>query len=596
MITAATDRLQRTAFLCAALGAFAFVVLRAFLVPVTHDEAMTFFLFVETKDFLPFHGGWDAGNHVLCTGLGWLAWKLAGFQLWALRLPSVLAFLLYAAYAWRWGLKLRTPLVRWCLWAALLGMPFLLDFFSLFRGYGLSMAFWSMALYELNAWLEKRGTRTLMRTLTASACATFSGFSLLTLWAAVLAVLFLSLWTRPATGKRRAMHTTLWLFLGLAPWAFAAAWLQELAAHGSLYYGLRTGVFGGTVPSLLKAMFGETSSWARWPVLLALLAGTWAAGRAWRRKPLDLAAWALVLSAGLLWMDMLGREVLFAWKGTLFPEDRTALQWVLPFLLLAAFALDRWCARQANAKWLALLLLALPVRTLATANLSRTSYWPGEAVPGSIFRAAQALQQHAPRLLTIGSYRMEQGVWAFGLRQYGLPLNTAGTTDHPNAGQELLLVEHARTPPPAGYQLVEEAPGGHVALYARVRPWAATLLLDTLVAREPSSDEFMELWHPPVAALHGRRFLVQLDLVLPADQGIATAALVVEMNADTTARYYEDVIVPFLRNPALGDSIHTVRLTPAVPPDATRLVVYFWNAHRQQFGFSGRLRVFAVRQ
>lgn len=591
----AVSRPERTAYLCAAAAVFAYVVLRAVLVPVIHDEAMVFFYFVETKDFLPFHGGWDAGNHVLCTGLGWLAWKVFGFHLWALRLPSVLAFILYAAYAWRWGLLLRTPPVRYMLWAALLGMPFLLDFFSLFRGYGLSMAFWSMALYHLAAWLEKPRTRTLLAVLGASACATFSGLSLLTLWAAVLAVLLVSFWAAPVPGKRRALHLFLWFLLGLAPWTFAAAWLRELAAHGSLYYGLRNGVLGGTVPSLLKAMFGDAGTPARWPVLLVLLAATWAAWRAFRKPLPDLAARALLLCTGLLWADVLGRYVLHAWNGTLFPEDRTALQWVPLYVLMAALALDRWAARWRPARWFALLLLAFPLRTVATANLYRTSYWPGEAVPRSIFQAADSLQRSAPRLLTVGSYRMEQGVWAFGMRQYGLRLNPADVANYPDGGQDLLLLEPARAAPPPDYHPVAQAPGGHLALHARNHPLEGTLLIDTLVSAESSTNEFMELWHPAVEPLRGRRFLVQLDLAVPRGQGIMTGSLAVEINADSTAKYYSDVIVPFLRDPAQGDSLHTVRLVPQVPADANRVVVYFWNAHHQRFGFSGRMRVYAAR-
>lgn len=596
MVVAPAARWERLGFGAFAAAVFAYIALRAVLVPAIHDEAMVFFYFVETKDFLPFRGGWDAGNHLLSTGLGWLAWKLFGFHLWALRLPSVLAFILYAAYAWRWGLQLRTPLVRYGLWAALLGMPFLLDFFSLFRGYGLSAACWSMALYELCTWLEKRTPRSLILTLIAAACATFSGLSLLTLWAAVLAVLLLTLWRRTLPPAQRGRRFLLWFLLGLAPWAFTAAWLHELADHGSLYYGLRNGVFSGTLPSLLKAMFGDAALPARWLVLAAMLAATWAAWAAWRtrRKPWSFATTALILCSGLLWADVLGRMVLFAWNDTLYPEDRTALQWVPLFVLMALFALDRWAVQQPQAKWLALLLLAFPLRTLATANLQRTSYWPWEALPSSIFNAAASLQQASPRLLTIGSYRMEQGVWAFGLRQHGLALNPSGTTNYPNGGQDLLLLEPGRAVAPTGYRLVEEAPGGHVALYAREPFLAGTLLLDTLVAAEPSTNEFMELWHPAVAPLRGLRYLVQLDLAVPPGQGIMTGALAVEVNADTSQRFYEDVIVPFMRNPARDDSLHTVRLIPAVPPDANRLVVYFWNAHRQRFGFSGRMRVFAV--
>lgn len=588
------SRAERIAFLLAAWVVFAYVALRAFLVPVVHDEAITFLLFVETRDFLPFRGGWDAGNHVLVTGLGWVAWKVFGFHLWALRLPSLLAFVLYAAYAWRWGRQLRTPLLRRCLWAALLGMPFLLDFFSLFRGYGLSIACWSMALYELVAWLERRSTGALVRVLAASACATFSGLSLLTLWAAVLAVLMGTLWGRSVARNQRRKWIVLWAVLGLLPFVWATAWLQELSAHGSLYYGLRTGVFGGTVPSLLKAMFGGVGISARWLVLLAMLAGTWAAWRAVREKPAGFRAWALVLSAGLLWADVLGRELLFAWRDTLFPEDRTALQWVLPFLLMAVFALDRWSERQPKARWMALLLLVFPLRTMATANLSFTSYWPEQAIPRSFFGTVEAIQQHAPRLLTIGCYRMEQAVWAFGLRQYGLRLNTASAAGYPDGGHDLVLLDPAQVVPPQGYRPVEAAPGGRLVLYARDPARFATLLLDTLVSSAPGTRGSTDLWNPDVLPLKGGSYLLELELALPPGQGTMTGSLVVETKAGTAITHHDETAIPFLRNPALHDSLVTVRLIPPVPPGTTSLVARIHNAHRQPFGYSGRMRVYAV--
>jgi hypothetical protein len=124
--------------------------LRAVLVPLTHDEARTFFVYTRTGEFLPWLGHWDAGNHVLCTALGWLSYEAFGMAAWSLRLANVLAFGLYAAYAYRWGLLLSDRAVRWCLWPALLFTPVLIEFFALYRGYGMAMAFLLMALYPLH--------------------------------------------------------------------------------------------------------------------------------------------------------------------------------------------------------------------------------------------------------------------------------------------------------------------------------------------------------------------------------------------------------------------------------------------------------------
>lgn len=586
--------MQRLAFLAVAALMWAYVILRAVLVPVVHDEAMTFFFFVEPGDFLPFLSHWDAGNHVFCTALGWSAYKLFGFHLWALRLPSVLAFVLWAAYAWKWGRHLRSPLVRWALWSALLAMPFLLEFFSLFRGYALAMALWSMALFELCAWLVQPKTRHLILTLLAMAGATYGDMSLITLWAAVLVLVAIPLLQRPWLVRPWAGRVVIWLVLGAAPLALAAVYLHELSARGALYYGLRTGIFNGTVPSLFKAMFQTDGAAGRWLVLLVLLAATWAAMRVLRAGKLSFAGWALVLSAALLWAEVIGRSALFRLNGTLYPEDRTALQWVPLFLLMAVFALDRYATQRPQARWAALLLFAFPLRTVTTANWHHTAYWPQEAIPERVFRAAAAVQAGAPRLLTIGAYHQERGCWAFGLRQHGLRLNAATVAQYPRGGEDLLLAEPGRMTLPQGYHLLERAPGNHLALYARNETFATTLLVDTLLHGTPDSIEFRQFWEPDPTSLRGRDLILQLNLALPAGLPPVTGSVVVEVGTGAD-RYYESLFIPFLRNPALDDSLRCALRFP-VAPGADRVVIYYWDQARRPFSFSGRMRVLAVEE
>lgn len=570
------------------------VIARAVLVPVTHDEAMTFFVYVETGNFLPFQAHWDAGNHLLCTALAWLSYSAFGLKAWALRLPSVLAFLIYAAYAWHWGLRLRTPMIRWWLWAALLLMPFLLDFFSLFRGYGLALAFWTMALYELCALLEERTTKRLLLTLLAAAGATFSSLSLITLWAAVLAITAMVILRRPMQVRPLVSWIAGWLLLGAGPFLFAAAYVQALSEHGALYYGSANGILGATLPSLLQAMFGGSSLLAEGAVVLIVLAGTFVAWKAVREPGPGFPKWALIVAASLLWADVLGRVILFHWNGTLYPEDRTALQWVPLFLLLFAFALDRLSGSTPVWKWLALALLAFPLRTIATANLRTTTYWPEQAIPDAIFHAAATQQARSPHLLTIGAHHQMPACWGFGLRQRDLHLNAVDVTAFPHGGEDLLLIEPQRDSVPAGYHEVTMAPSGKLALYAHEQNISTTLLLDSTFTGERSDAEFKELWHPAIRSVQGRSFLVELNMVLRPDHEPMTGDLVVETNASDTTGHRNDVLFQFMRSPARSDSIHVVRRIPRVPMDAQRVVVYLWNPGGLWYSCSGRVRIHLV--
>lgn len=591
MAAGPSPRAERLGFLLLAGLAFLYVILRAIRVPIVHDEAMTFFMYVDTGRFLPFLAYWDAANHLLCTALGWTSVKALGVHLFALRLPSVLAFVPYAAYVRRWGLRLRHHVVRWCFWVAMMGMPFLLDFFSLFRGYGLGMAFWLMALYELCALLERPSLRGSVWVLAATAAATYSTLSVITLWAMVLAILAMLI----LHGKRWA-YLPPWLFLGALPFLFAAFYMRWLSAMGSLYYGLETGIVGGTVPSLLKVLLGQDHPAMVALVLVAYAAAAWAAWSALRRREHAFSAWVLILCSGMLLADSIGRWILHAWNGTPYPEDRTALQWLPLFMLLVVFALDRAALRTAVAKWAALPLLILPLRTVAHANLQVTSYWPEQAIPDEIFRAAEEQQRSSPQLLTVGAYHQMQACWGFGLRQRGLRLNAGDWSAYPDGGQDLLLYDPSRMQPPPGYRTLYAAPSGYVALSKRENPVAMELVLDTLVMKPPDDGEFFELWHPDLEEVRGDAFRVELQLLLHADRPPLTGNIVVEVNANGETVHRDDALVQCMRNTADPDSLTTVRVIPQVPMDAERVVVYLWgwNPQRQGSEGSGRLRVYRL--
>ncbi|HRH38861.1 MAG TPA: hypothetical protein PK760_10975, partial [Flavobacteriales bacterium] len=144
----AMDRMKADRWPFAALSGtvFLYVLLRAALIPIVLDESTSFLMFVQDGAFLPFHSQWDANNHFLNSFCGWVGWSLGGLHLLSLRWASVLSFALFAFSAWRIGMFVQGRIVRWCLWLALLGCPFLLDFFSLFRGYGPAMAFLLLSL------------------------------------------------------------------------------------------------------------------------------------------------------------------------------------------------------------------------------------------------------------------------------------------------------------------------------------------------------------------------------------------------------------------------------------------------------------------
>jgi hypothetical protein len=72
-----------------------YIMVRAALVPITYDEAATFFHYVHHGKFLPGDAHWDANNHILNSALTIVSNRFFGDGEFALRLPNVLAGLLF---------------------------------------------------------------------------------------------------------------------------------------------------------------------------------------------------------------------------------------------------------------------------------------------------------------------------------------------------------------------------------------------------------------------------------------------------------------------------------------------------------------------
>jgi hypothetical protein len=140
------------AAICVAFGAF--VAARAARLSLTYDEAAAYIRYIAPHAFPEFDAGplavfnfEVATNHFLSTVLAKLSTVVAGSGELALRAPALLGYALYLWFSARL-LRLRTNGVIAVAGLLLLNLnPYVLDFFALSRGYGLSIGLMLGALY-----------------------------------------------------------------------------------------------------------------------------------------------------------------------------------------------------------------------------------------------------------------------------------------------------------------------------------------------------------------------------------------------------------------------------------------------------------------
>ena len=170
--------------LAALAGSYA--IARAIGVPLTYDEAAAYLRYVDAHPLAVLDFS-VATNHLLHTILVKLCSAAAGSGEFALRLPALAGFVLFAAFAWLLLRRLRHRALATAAFVLLVANPYLLDYFSLSRGYGLSLGLLSGALYFLARFVADASAPRdrLVRSLLFATAAALANFSLLNAFAAI---------------------------------------------------------------------------------------------------------------------------------------------------------------------------------------------------------------------------------------------------------------------------------------------------------------------------------------------------------------------------------------------------------------------------
>lgn len=226
-----------------AIGLLLYTSLRAYLIPITHDEGTSFLRWNDFPLWECFYikDCWTSANlHLLNSFLMQISTGIFGDAEFFLRLPNLIAHAFYLFFS----IKLIKQVTQnqWLVLAgfALLNMnPYLLEFFAFARGYGLALAGMMGSLYYLTRFLESRNNRDVAFSFAAAALAVLSNFAFLNYYACLLAVFCLILLFYYKTDTKLVwkknlivpgLITIILFFLLLKP-------IQFLKGQGEFLYG-----------------------------------------------------------------------------------------------------------------------------------------------------------------------------------------------------------------------------------------------------------------------------------------------------------------------------------------------------------------------
>lgn len=361
-------RLRRLVWILLVLASVALLTMsayRAATLSFTYDESASFSIF----HWNPSIGG-TANNHLLNTWLMQLCSLLFGNSELSLRSPNVVAHAIYLISTLLLLKRLEQPLIQVLGFVLLALNPFLLNFFSLARGYGLALACLMSSVYLLaRAHEEKSAGRSAIYgflSILAAALAVIANFPFLTCYVPIVLV---TAWLVASDRSYR------WLSrdrIGVAAGLLAAGALFAcfplyklilLRRAGQLYFGGNRGFFSDTVEGLVRVSAyshsqPEPATKVISVVLIGLAIGVLAvaAWRFWRHMEVSLASVFTVLLAGSVAVPIVGRYLFHV----RWPVDRAAIYYIPLYVVTVLFGVQL-LAGLTDRRWKVTGVLALPV-------------------------------------------------------------------------------------------------------------------------------------------------------------------------------------------------------------------------------------------
>jgi hypothetical protein len=410
---------KRPVLLCVLVASclvlFSYTVYRACNLSFTHDESLSYSIVAYSSLWY-----FNVNNHPLNTRL--MRWCLhwLGDREWALRLPNVMAHAIYLSFGTLllWELEEASFVV---LGFALLNLnPFLLDFFSLARGYGLALGLSMGALYFFKrAWSEVALNRIVLRLtvgLTFAALAALANFTWINCYLALVAGAFLLLFL-----KRRTFQPERYTLMVSALLFAANAWFTwnlvrrvlVLLRKGVLEGGGPNGFFVDTVYSLIRsALYGwKPLDTSIWPLMILIVGIQLVLGMAAMRR--NLRDRQFEFSSLLILVQLLVSAAIVAQHILLrsdYPLDRGALYFMpITALIIAFTGNDIFVAGGSQLRAFlkvasAAVYVAVIFHFSSTANLTHTYIWTYDADTKTALIEMDRLFAGRGKNLKVGNY------------------------------------------------------------------------------------------------------------------------------------------------------------------------------------------------
>ena len=388
-------------YLASAVLVLFYVCFRSTSVGITFDEAWTI------SDFVPLsimdifkYSPCDANNHIINTLLIKLGFFLGPDTLFIARLPNVLAFILYLSIAYKLSHRFLSRFVGFCCFLLLVVNPFVLDFFSLARGYGLALGFQLASIYYLINYIGQSKFISGLWSLVLGGLSVLSSFSFLYYWITLFGVVMcVSVVHSSGSNRRKTILGGLAVLIVLVLIMYEP--IRKLHEGGNLYYGGQSGFYADTLVSLTKySLYSPDVSNNVFIILnVSIVVFLVAVGLSYlfnrqKRSIKNTLVVTLVFSA----ISSVAQHVLF---GTPYLLDRTAIYFYPLIVLTFSFSIHDLKPGRFFIPFLGLVVLVFVFNFFMRANFYKTATWYFDAHTEKILDHLEVVGKQRNKILKV---------------------------------------------------------------------------------------------------------------------------------------------------------------------------------------------------
>ena len=572
-----TRRHNLNIFSITAVLVFIYLTIRSITVPISHDEAATFFHYIQSGKFIPYYALWDANNHFLNSLLVYPLYKIFGSDLFWLRLPNLLFFPIYAVFAYKLSKGIRDNLLQLLTSLALITAPFLIEFFAQTRGYGLSFALLLGAVYYLNGFLQSKRPSYQFFTWVFAALALMANMSLMNTFLMFVAGIGIFIATK-VRGKYLQMNWIYFVILGVIPFIAATKFALDMKEMRLLYYGLGDGLVPVTVKSLLRHGFSTESMTLAWTVASVGLIASLTLIVSYLKNSLKNPSPGIVTGI-LLLGNAIGAILLNYLMDVNFPEDRIALYFLPLYIITFGYFIDYIAQRTAVLRWIGIVLISFPISLVLQLNLNHTLQWEIYPVSDKSFEFFKTEQLKTETPLMISGDRLLEMSWGYhNVRSDKMVTPFAHDSRDTLHFSDFVLC-HPLNCGQYGpeYKLVYED-ASNMKIFERQTDLILTEIysLDSTL-QVKGNMEYMNIIDLDADSLIHDADILELEIAFKsAVKPLNMDLIITSSNASSNNLYYDFIPIKWIRGKWSGEKL-TMRRPISIPTSSERLLIYVWN-------------------